>query len=51
MQVTGQKQFNQFVEGRLLSSAEKEVKFRDSIHKKKPMFFLLLFEPIRKAQK
>ncbi len=41
----GQKQLNQFVQERLLSSDE--VKFRDPLHKNKPMTFASLYEPTK----
>ena len=41
----GQKQLNQFVQERVLSSAE--IKFRDPLHKNKPMTFASLYEPTK----
>ena len=41
----GQKQLNQFVQERLLSSVE--IKFRDPLYKNKPMTFASLYEPTR----
>ena len=41
----GQKQLNQFVQERILSSAE--VKFRDPLHRNKPRTFASLYEPTR----
>ena len=41
----GQKQLNQFVQERLLFSFE--IKFRDPLHKNKPMTFASLYEPTK----
>ena len=41
----GHKQLNQFVQERLLSSVE--IKFRDPLHKNKPMTFASLYKPTK----